>query len=106
TIAGVHLKLACYMRSRVDGVWMNEDEIRDVSRELLSLSYHERSLQPCIGPDRADLVLGGCAILEGIMRLWPCQRLRVADRGLREGILMSLMSEDQRNRSRQKKGSC
>jgi exopolyphosphatase/guanosine-5'-triphosphate,3'-diphosphate pyrophosphatase len=101
TIAGIHLKLACYMRSRVDGVWLNECEIRRVSRELLGLSYQERSLQPCIGPDRADLVLGGCAILEGIMRLWPCQRLRVADRGLREGILMSLMSEDQRNRSGQ-----
>lgn len=105
TIAGIHLKLACYVRSRVDGVWMNECEIRSVSRELVGLSYQERSLQPCIGPDRADLVLGGCAILEGIMRLWPCQRLRVADRGLREGILMSLMSEDQRKRSGQKKKS-
>lgn len=105
TIAGIHLQLSCYMRSRVDGVWMDEGEIRRVSRELVNLSYQERSLQPCIGPDRADLVLGGCAILEGIMRLWPCQRLRVADRGLREGILMSLMSEDQRKRSRQKKPS-
>jgi exopolyphosphatase/guanosine-5'-triphosphate,3'-diphosphate pyrophosphatase len=103
TIAGIHLKLARYVRSRVDGVWLDEGEIRRVSRELLSLSYQERSLQPCIGPDRADLVLGGCAILEGIMRLWPCQRLRVADRGLREGILMSLMSEDQRDRSGQGK---
>ena len=101
TIAGIHLKLACYVRSRVDGVWLDQGEIRRVSRNLLGLSYHERSLQPCIGPDRADLVLGGCAILEGIMRLWPCQRLRVADRGLREGILMSLMSEDQQKRSGQ-----
>jgi exopolyphosphatase/guanosine-5'-triphosphate,3'-diphosphate pyrophosphatase len=105
TIAGIHLKLACYVRSRVDGVWLDEGEIRRVSRTLLSLSYQERSLQPCIGPDRADLVLGGCAILEGIMRLWPCQRLRVADRGLREGILMSLMSEDQQKRSGQGKPS-
>lgn len=105
TIAGIHLKLSCYVRSRVDGVWMDEGEIRNVSSKLVSLSYQERSLQPCIGPDRADLVLGGCAILEGIMRLWPCQRLRVADRGLREGILMSLMSEDQRKRSGQAKHS-
>ncbi len=99
TIAGVHLNLASYVRSRVDGAWMSEGEVRRVSRNLLGLSYDQRTLQPCIGPERADLVLGGCAILEGIMRLWPCQRLRVADRGLREGILISLMAEDQRKRS-------
>lgn len=99
TIAGIHLDLACYARSRVDGTWMNEAEVRRVSQNLLALSYTERALQPCIGPDRADLVLGGCAILEGIMRLWPCERLRVADRGLREGILTSLMAEDRRKRS-------
>jgi exopolyphosphatase/guanosine-5'-triphosphate,3'-diphosphate pyrophosphatase len=50
--------------------------------------------QPCIGSDRADLVLAGCAILEALLRTWPCRRLRVADRGLREGILATLMAED------------
>jgi exopolyphosphatase/guanosine-5'-triphosphate,3'-diphosphate pyrophosphatase len=67
------------------------------------MSYAERVAQPCIGQERADLVLAGCAILEALLRMWPCQRLRVADRGLREGILASLMAEDghggvQRNR--------
>ncbi|WP_245296838.1 MULTISPECIES: Ppx/GppA phosphatase family protein [Rhodomicrobium] len=97
TIAGVHLALPAYSRSKVDGCWLSDREIRKVSGQLLGLSYEARSLQPCIGPERADLVLAGCAILEAIMRLWPCRRLRVADRGLREGILTSLMAEDARN---------
>jgi exopolyphosphatase/guanosine-5'-triphosphate,3'-diphosphate pyrophosphatase len=96
TIAGVHLKLESYSRSKVDGCWLNKDEIRTVSGGLLELNYEGRASQPCIGPDRADLVLAGCAILEAILRLWPCRRLRVADRGLREGILTSLMAEDAR----------
>jgi exopolyphosphatase/guanosine-5'-triphosphate,3'-diphosphate pyrophosphatase len=96
TIAGVHLRLESYSRSKVDGCWLNKDEIRAVSGGLLELSYEGRARQPCIGPERADLVLAGCAILEAIMRLWPCRRLRVADRGLREGILTSLMAEDAR----------
>lgn len=96
TIAGVHLGLESYSRSKVDGCWLNKDEIRLVSGGLLGLSYEGRANQPCIGPERADLVLAGCAILEAIMRLWPCRRLRVADRGLREGILTSLMAEDAR----------
>jgi exopolyphosphatase/guanosine-5'-triphosphate,3'-diphosphate pyrophosphatase len=58
------------------------------------MSYAERVAQPCIGQERADLVLAGCAILEALLRIWPCQRLRVADRGLREGILATLMAED------------
>ena len=96
TIAGVHLKLESYSRSKVDGCWLNKEEIRIVSGGLLQLSYEGRASQPCIGPERADLVLAGCAILEAILRLWPCRRLRVADRGLREGILTSLMAEDAR----------
>ena len=99
TIAGVHLGLETYSRSKVDGCWLNNDEIRTVSEGLLELSYEGRANQPCIGPERADLVLAGCAILEAIMRLWPCRRLRVADRGLREGILTSLMAEDARSAS-------
>jgi len=94
TIAGVHLGLESYSRSKVDGCWLTKDEIRAVTNGLVELTYEGRANQPCIGPERADLVLAGCAILEAIMRLWPCRRLRVADRGLREGILTSLMAED------------
>jgi len=104
TIAGVHLKLPVYSRNKVDGCWLSADETRSVSSRLLGLSYGERASQPCIGPDRADLVLAGCAILEAIMRLWPCQRLRVADRGLREGILTSLIAEDARKSRNGRRG--
>jgi exopolyphosphatase/guanosine-5'-triphosphate,3'-diphosphate pyrophosphatase len=94
TIAGVLLGLDRYDRKRVDGIWLNVSEIDDVTARLLGHSYEERVLEPCIGRERADLVLAGCAILDAILKLWPAERLRVADRGLREGILMRLMMED------------
>ena len=100
TLAGVHLGLESYSRRKVDGCWLSEGEVRQVSGRLLAMNFEARSREPCIGPDRADLVLGGCAILEAMMRLWPCERLRVADRGLREGILASLMAEDTADRRR------
>jgi len=70
-----------------------------VTYDLLGRTYQQRVAEPCIGHDRADLVLAGCAILEAVIRAWPCERLRVADRGLREGILSSLMMEDNTFRS-------
>lgn len=94
TVAGVHLGLPRYERSRVDGCWLGIGEVRAVTDGLLEATYEERVAEPCIGRERADLVLAGCAILEGLLRMWPCERLRVADRGLREGILATLMAED------------
>ena len=94
TVAGIQLGLQRYDRNRVDGCWLTDAETRNVTQNLLALNYEQRVAEPCIGRDRADLVLAGCAILEAFLRLWPCERLRVADRGLREGILTTLMSED------------
>ena len=94
TIAGIHLRLPRYDRRRVDGCWLAEAEITQVIDELIAMSYEERVANACIGSERADLVLAGCAILEAIRRAFPCARLRVADRGLREGMLVKLMRED------------
>jgi exopolyphosphatase/guanosine-5'-triphosphate,3'-diphosphate pyrophosphatase len=94
TLAGVHLNLARYDRRRVDGLWMSHAEIDAVMARLRAMSYAERSRNACIGPDRADLVLAGCAILEGIRRCFPSERIRIADRGLREGMLLELMRAD------------
>ena len=94
TIAGVHLDLKRYDRNRVDGCWMSAQEIDAVIARLLAMSYQERVDSPCIGPERADLVLAGCAILDAVRRAFPCPRLRVADRGLREGMLVQMMRED------------
>lgn len=94
TIAGVQLGLARYDRSRVDGCWLDSAETGAVTQRLLSLSYAERAANPCIGRERADLVLAGCAILEEIRLAFPAGRIRVADRGLREGILAMLMRDD------------
>jgi exopolyphosphatase / guanosine-5'-triphosphate,3'-diphosphate pyrophosphatase len=94
TIAGVHLELRRYDRNRVDGCWMSAPQINAVVEKLLAMSYQDRVASPCIGVERADLVLAGCAILEAIRRAFPCPRLRVADRGLREGMLVQMMRED------------
>ncbi|MBN8919965.1 MAG: Ppx/GppA family phosphatase [Rhizobiales bacterium] len=94
TIAGVHLGLRRYDRRQVDGCWMTDREISGVVDRLLQMNYDERAANPCIGTERADLVLAGCAIMEAIRRTFPCTRLRVADRGLREGILVELMRAD------------
>jgi exopolyphosphatase/guanosine-5'-triphosphate,3'-diphosphate pyrophosphatase len=94
TLAGVHLDLPRYDRRYVDGLWMEEDEIEQMMRKLRAMNYEARRNHPCIGRERADLVLAGCAIFEAIRREWPCRRLRVADRGLREGILVQLMRAD------------
>ncbi|HEY2426747.1 MAG TPA: Ppx/GppA phosphatase family protein [Pseudolabrys sp.] len=94
TIAGVHLNLRRYDRNRVDGCWMSAPQINAVIERLLAMSYEDRVASPCIGAERADLVLAGCAILEAIRRAFPCPRLRVADRGLREGMLVQMMRED------------
>ncbi|MEF0942885.1 Ppx/GppA phosphatase family protein [Rhizobium sp. BR 362] len=103
TLAGVHLDLPRYDRRRVDGVWLSDDEVTAMQAKLLSWDFAGRAANPCIGPDRADLVLAGCAILEAIRRRWPSPRMRVADRGLREGLLTDMMADDgvwRRGRSR------
>lgn len=100
TLAGVHLELPRYDRRRVDGTWLSGDQVGDLVATLLAMDYDARVANPCIGRERADLVLAGCAILEAIRRRWPCERLRVADRGLREGVLVELMAEDGVWRSR------
>lgn len=103
TVAGIQLGLERYDRSKVDGCWLDVADVKRVTGGLLQQSYEERVAEPCIGRDRADLVLAGCAILEALLRMWPCERLRVADRGLREGILMTLMSEDGMHRMGRRK---
>ena len=104
TIAGILLGLPRYDRSRVDGCWLETDDVRRVTYGLMRRTHEQRVAEPCIGRERADLVLAGCAILEALLRTWPTRRLRVADRGLREGILATLMAEDGHFRERGPRG--
>ncbi len=92
TLVACHKGLKRYDRRQVDGAWIGRHEIAALSRKLAAMTCDQRSANPCIGPGRADLVVAGCAILEGINRTWPCPRLRVADRGLREGVINQLMN--------------
>ena len=98
TIAGVYLGLRHYDRSKVDGSWIGSHGAGEVTRQLLDMSHEERMQNGCIGRERADLVLAGCAILEEIRTAFPAPRIRVADRGLREGILLEMIA-NARNRS-------
>lgn len=94
TVAGIHLGLARYDRREVDGLWMRQEDILAVIDRLVEMDYAARAANACIGRERADLVLAGCAIFEAIRRAFPSERLRIADRGLREGILLRMMHED------------
>lgn len=90
TLASVFLDLPRYDRRAVDGITVPAQAMRDISQHLAESSLFERSEISCIGRERADLVVAGCAILESIMDLWPAERVGVADRGIREGILRTL----------------
>ncbi len=92
TLASLHLKLPQYDRSAVDGLIVQSDSMRNLCTSLAGMTPAQRRAQPCIGRERSDLVIAGCAILEAILDLWPAHRLGVADRGIREGILRGLMA--------------
>lgn len=94
TLASVYLDLPRYDRQAIDGLIVPTESMRDISARLAGLSLAERRKLPCIGTERADLVVAGCAILEAILDIWPAARLGVADRGIREGILRGLMDRD------------
>jgi exopolyphosphatase/guanosine-5'-triphosphate,3'-diphosphate pyrophosphatase len=93
SLAGVFLELPRYNRARVDGMWFDVKDCRATIAKLLAQTREQRAENACIGKDRADLVVIGGAILDAVLRVWPAERIRVADRGLREGVLMRLMAQ-------------
>ena len=94
TLASVHLALPSYDRRAVDGLHVPIGDMRRISTMIAQMDLGGRSSLPCIGAERADLVVAGCAILEAILDIWPAEKLGIADRGIREGILRSLMARD------------
>lgn len=95
TLAAVYLDLARYDRSKVDGLRLTIDDVRAATRKLLQMTAAERAAHPCIGSDRTDFILSGCAMFEAIVRVWPISHITIADRGVREGIIVSLMREEE-----------
>lgn len=92
TAGAIVLDLPRYDRTRVDGMTLSVPRLKTVGERLLSMTVQERIGHPCIGRDRADLVLSGSAILEAILSFWPVAEIRIADRGVREGLLFDLMT--------------
>ncbi len=104
SVAGVHLNLDRYVRDKVDGIWMTTAEAREACNRLAIRDAKGRAREGCIGEERADLVLAGCAIYEAVMDAWPAEQVRIGDRGLREGMLLNLMRK-KRRRGRRGKGN-
>jgi len=96
SLAGIHLKLPYYQRDKVDGLWLRASDAVRVARHMASLSPEDRAKEPCIGVDRSKLLVAGCAITDVLCEMWPSKMVRVADRGLREGMLMGLMQQRQK----------
>jgi exopolyphosphatase/guanosine-5'-triphosphate,3'-diphosphate pyrophosphatase len=96
SLAGIHLKLPYYQRAKVDGLWLRSVDAVAVARDMGSRSFAERAEEPCIGADRAHLLVAGCAIIDVLCEMWPSKMIRVADRGLREGMLIGLMQKTQK----------
>lgn len=94
TIGAFHLGLPVYNRAVVDGLALSYDDLARAKRRLEKLPYEEKEAHPCIGPQRADLSLPGCAILQGICEMWPIGEVTIADRGLREGIVLDLIRRE------------
>jgi exopolyphosphatase / guanosine-5'-triphosphate,3'-diphosphate pyrophosphatase len=100
TLASVYLKLPTYDRKQIDGLHLPSQDLRDICQTLAGRAPAGRAEFPTIGVERSDLVVAGCAILESIFDIWPGERLGVADRGIREGILRALMASDAKRRNR------
>jgi len=96
SLAAVHLKLPSYKRDKIDGLWISQKTVVKIARDMSRLTTDERAKEPSIGEDRAALLVAGCAIMDVVCEMWPCKKIRVADRGLREGILMGLMRQTQK----------
>jgi len=96
SLAGIYQKLPYYQRDKVDGSFMDAQDAVAICRKMGSMSYEDRAKEACIGEDRAKLLVAGCAITDVLCEMWPSEQIRVADRGLREGILMGLMQRSQK----------
>src|SRR5690606_17804911 len=91
TLAAIHLGLPRYDRSKVDGICLKMEDLRNAIQLLMDMTPQARYQHPCIGNQRADFIISGCAIMEAIHRVWPLKRITIADRGVREGIIMGLL---------------
>lgn len=93
SLAAMHKGLVRYRRSEIDGSWLRRTDVTKIAARLQELGHEGRRSQPCIGEGRADLIMPGCAILEGILDATGYPRVRVADRGLREGLITQLLAD-------------
>lgn len=102
-LGAVHLNLPRYNRSAVDGLSITRQDIDRAICKIKRLGDEGRKKHACIGAQKADLTMAGCAIIEGLCSFWPISEITVADRGIREGILLDLMHSQNNNARRRHK---
>ena len=90
-LGAIHLNLAKYNRSAVDGISISRQDTEKVINKIKRLGDDGRRNHPCIGSQKSDLTVAGCAIIEALHSCWPIAEITVADRGIREGILLDMM---------------
>lgn len=102
-LGAVHLNLTRYNRSAVDGISITKQDIDRAIAKIKRLGDEGRKKHSCIGAQKADLTMAGCAIIEGLCSFWPIEEITVADRGIREGILLDMMHSNTVNNPHHKK---
>ena len=88
------MSVTAFLRFVAHTEGLSLDAMRRINTMIAEMDFQQRADLPCIGTDRADMVVAGCAILDAILDIWPAEKLGIADRGIREGILRSLMARD------------
>ena len=94
TLAAIYLGLPRYERSKIDGITIQTKQLREAISSILDMRASERFHHPCIGSDRSDYIISGCAIFEALCRLCQVDTITIADRGVREGIILSLIAQE------------
>ena len=91
TLAAYHLGLAQYERRLVDGMTISYEDLHIVIEKIFAMDKQGSLEESTVGFGRADYVLTGSVILKALCEVIPAKTMRIADRGVREGILIDLM---------------
>lgn len=102
-LGAVHLNLTRYNRSAVDGLALSAQDVDKTISKIKRMGDEGRKKHACIGMQKADLTIAGCAIIEGLMSFWNVSEITIADRGIREGILLDLMHSEKHEKNQSKK---
>ncbi|WP_458010767.1 Ppx/GppA phosphatase family protein [Candidatus Solincola sp.] len=88
TVAGIRLGLSEYDGEAIHHTWLTRSEVEEEYRRLASLSLEERKRYMCLEPDRADVIVGGSAVLNAVMAGFALDRLLVSEKDILDGLVL------------------